>query len=214
MIARREPFVLLIVGLAIFVALGIRPSADRLTWVLENFPIAIAVPILIATYRRFPLTPLAYRLIFLHALVLMVGGHYSYANVPLGNWVRDAFGLARNPYDRLGHFAQGFVPALIAREVLLRTTPLRRGGMLAFLVVSVALAISAAYELVEWCAALATGEAATAFLGTQGDPWDTQWDMFLALVAATVSLVLLARLHDRQLARLSERGGRPPAFGV
>lgn len=185
------------------IALGVRPSADRFTWFMENVPVFVGVPVLVATYWRFPLTPLVYRLMFLHALILMVGGHYTYAEVPAGNWVRDAFHLARNDYDRLGHFAQGFVPAMIAREVLLRTTPLRRGKMLVLLVTSVCLAISASYELVEWWTALATGDSATAFLGTQGDPWDTQSDMFMALVGSIAAQLLLTRVHDRQLDRLA-----------
>jgi putative membrane protein len=162
------------------------------------------VPVLVATARRFPLTPLAYRLIFVHALILMLGGHYTYAEVPLGDWVADALGLARNPYDRLGHLAQGFVPAIVVREILIRRSPLRPGRWLTFLVVCVCLAISAAYELVEWWSALIGGENADAFLGTQGDQWDTQWDMFTALVGAIAALALLGRYHDRQIARLEE----------
>ncbi|HQR40759.1 MAG TPA: DUF2238 domain-containing protein [Blastocatellia bacterium] len=200
----RELWVLLGATIVLEVVLGVAPTADRFTWFMENVPVFIGVPLLVATYRRFPLTPLLYRLIFLHSLVLMVGGHYTYAEVPAGNWVRDTFGLARNHYDRLGHFAQGFVPAIIAREVLLRTTPLRRGRMLFFLVCSVCLAISATYELVEWWTATLTGEAATAFLGTQGDPWDTQWDMFLALIGSLAAQLSLARVHDRQLDRLTK----------
>ena len=199
--SRRLPLVLLslaVVGLAVS---GIGPN-DRFTWFLEVAPVLIGAPILVATARRFPLTPLLYGLLFAHALVLMVGGHYTYAEVPLGEWAKSAFGFARNHYDRLGHLMQGFVPAILAREILLRKTPLRRGGWLVTLVTSVCLAFSALYELIEWAAALATGEAATAFLGTQGDPWDTQWDMFLALCGALLSQALLGRLHDRQLERL------------
>jgi len=165
-------------------------------------PILIVAPILVLTARRFPLTPLVYRLLFVHALILMLGGHYTYAKVPLGFWVQDAFGLARNHYDRLGHFAQGFVPAILAREVLLRRSPLQRGKWLGFLVVCVCLALSATYELIEWLAAVLGGSAADAFLGTQGDVWDTQWDMFMALIGATSALLLLSRVHDRQLARI------------
>jgi putative membrane protein len=179
---------------------GIGPH-DRLTWVLEVTPVIIALPLLVSTYRSFPLTPLLYRLIALHALILMVGGHYTYAEVPAGYWVRDLFGLARNHYDRLGHFAQGFVPAMITREVLLRKTPLRHGYWLFFLVVCVCLAISAFYELVEWWSAEILGQGAQAFLGTQGDPWDTQWDMFLALIGAIVAQLSLGRVHDRALAK-------------
>jgi putative membrane protein len=199
---RREPGVLLAVGLTLLAVSGIDPK-DRFTWVLEVAPIFAAVPILLVTRRRFPLTPLAYRLIFVHALVLMAGGHYTYAEVPLGFWFRDLFGLARNHYDRLGHFVQGFVPAVLAREILRRKVGLRPGGWLFFLVTCVCLAISAAYEFVEWWTALASGSAAMAFLGTQGDVWDTQWDMFLALVGAMTSQLLLSRIHDRQLARLA-----------
>jgi putative membrane protein len=194
--------VLLAATVFLFVALGISPKTDRLTWLMENFPVMFGVPILLFTYGRFPLTPLAYRLIFLHALILMVGGHYSYAQVPLGHWIRRTWGLSRNHYDRLGHFAQGFVPAVLVREFLARKSPLHSGALMNFLVVSVCLAISACYEFIEWWTALASGEAATAFLGTQGDPWDTQWDMFLALAGATISVALLSRVHDRQLARI------------
>ena len=199
----RELRVLLVVGVAALLVSGIAPH-DRLTWLLEVAPILIAVPVLVATARRFPLTPLAYRLIFIHALILMLGGHYTYAEVPLGDWVADALGLARNPYDRLGHLAQGFVPAIVVREILIRRSPLRSGKWLTFLVVCVCLAISAAYELVEWWSALLGGENADAFLGTQGDQWDTQWDMFTALVGAIAALALLSRYHDRQIAKLEE----------
>lgn len=170
---------------------------------MEVFPIILGVPLLAATAGRFPLTPLAYRLLFLHALILVVGGHYTYARVPLGTWAQDAFGLARNHYDRLGHLAQGFVPAIITREVLLRRSPLRPGRWLFFLVTCVCLAISASYEFIEWWSALIGGESATDFLGTQGDPWDTQWDMFLALVGAVTAQLSLGRGHDRQLADLT-----------
>lgn len=180
---------------------GIAPR-DRFTWWLEVGPILIAAPILVATHRRFPLTPLLYVLCGVHAAILALGAHYTYAEVPLGFWARDALGLSRNHYDRVGHFAQGFIPAMVIREVLLRTSPLRPGRWLPFLVVCVALAASAVYEFVEWWTALATGESATAFLGTQGDPWDTQWDMFLCTLGAIASLALLSRLHDRHLARL------------
>lgn len=200
---RREPAVLLVAGLALLVVSGIGPR-DRVTWWLEVAPILIALPILLATARRFPLTPLAYRLIFLHALVLMLGAHYTYAEVPAGFWARDALGFARNPYDRLGHFAQGFVPAIVVREVLLRRSPLRRGKWLAFLALCVCLAISALYELVEWWAAVIGGEGADAFLGTQGDRWDTQWDMLMALVGASVALATLSRRHDRELAEMRD----------
>ena len=194
------PSILLGIGVGTLVLSGIAPH-DRFTWLLEVAPILIGVPILVATYRRFRLTPLVYRLLFIHALILMVGGHYTYAEVPLGFWVRDAFGLTRNHYDRLGHFAQGFVPAILTREILLRTSPLRQGKWLFTLVTAVCLAVSALYELVEWWTALATGAAATAFLGTQGDPWDTQWDMFCALIGAVMAQLTLGRVQDRELAR-------------
>jgi len=196
-----EPLVLLVGGL-IVLALSAIHAYDPTTWALEVAPILVGAPLLVATARRFPLTPLVYRLIFLHAVILMIGGHYTYARVPLGSWAQHVFGLARNDYDRLGHFAQGFVPSMICREILLRRTPLQRGPWLFFLTVSVALAISACYEFVEWWTALAGGKAATDFLGTQGDVWDTQWDMFVALVGACCAQLLLARRHDRELARL------------
>ncbi len=200
--ARREPLVLLVLAGLALAASGVGPK-DRFTWLLEVAPVLIGAPILVATARRLPLTPLLYRLLFLHALVLMLGGHYTYAEVPLGEWAKEAFGLARNHYDRLGHLMQGFVPAILAREVLLRRSPLVPGGWLRLAVTSVCLAFSALYELIEWATALATGEAATAFLGTQGDVWDTQWDMFLALCGALLAQALLSRLHDRQLAALA-----------
>jgi putative membrane protein len=155
--------------------------------------------ILVVTYRRFPLSPLAYRLILAHSLILMIGGHWTYAEVPAGDWVRDALGLTRNPYDRLGHFAQGFVPAVVAREILLRRTPLRPGRWLTALVLCVVMAVSATWELFEWLSAVVGGSSADDFLGTQGDVWDTQWDMFMAGIGAITSLLLLSRVHDRQL---------------
>ncbi len=198
----RLPIALLVLTTAALVWSGIGPY-DRATWWMEVAPVFLGAPILIATWRRFPLTPLLYVLLFLHALILIVGGHYTYARVPLGFWVQEAFDFSRNHYDRLGHFAQGFVPAILAREILLRTSPLRRGKWLFFLVVCVCLAFSAFYEMIEWWAALLGGEGATEFLGTQGDPWDTQWDMFLALLGAIAAQLSLARLHDAQLRRFS-----------
>ena len=170
---------------------------------MEVFPIFLAVPVLLATYRRFPLTRLLYTLIFIHACILMLGGHYTYARVPLGFWMQDLFHFSRNHYDRIGHFAQGFIPAMIAREILVRRTPLRPGGWLFFLVCCVCLAVSAVYEFIEWWAALIGGSGATEFLGTQGDVWDTQWDMFMALIGAITAQITLSRLHARQLARLA-----------
>lgn len=196
-----EPLVLLAITLSCLLLSGIRPF-DLLTWVMEVLPVIIALPLLIITYRRFPLTPLLYRLILLHALVLMIGGHYTYARVPLGLWAQDLLHLGRNHYDRLGHLAQGFFPAMIAREVLLRTSPLKPGKWLFFIVVCICLAVSALYELIEWWSALLLGEAAADFLGTQGDVWDTQWDMFLALVGAVTALGTLSRTHDRALKKL------------
>jgi putative membrane protein len=198
---RREPLILLVAGLVALAVSGIRPR-DSFTWILEVAPIFIGVPLLIWSHSRFPLTLLLYRLLLVHALILMLGGHYTYAEVPLGFWVRDALGLARNHYDRLGHFAQGFVPAILAREILRRKVRLPPGGWLYFLVVCVCLAFSAFYEMIEWWTAMATGGGATAFLGTQGDPWDTQWDMFLALVGALTGQLLLSRVHEKQLAAL------------
>jgi putative membrane protein len=197
----RLPAALLLVALAVLAWSGVSPR-DRSTWYMEVAPAVIALPILLATRRRFPLTPLLYVLLTVHAAVLCVGGRYTYAEVPLGFWVRDALGLARNHYDRLGHFAQGFVPAIVVREILLRRSPLTRGKWLFFLVSCVCLSASACYEFIEWAAALAGGSSAESFLGTQGDVWDTQWDMFMALVGAISSLLLLSRVHDRQLARL------------
>ncbi len=190
--------VLVVTGTAVS---GIGPY-DRLTWWLEVAPIIIAIPILASTANCYRLTPLLYRLMAVHALLMMVGGHYTYANVPLGSWVQDLFDLARNNYDRLGHVLQGFVPAMIAREILLRSSPLTRGRWLFFLVSCVALAISACYEFVEWWTALVMGGQADEFLATQGDIWDTQWDMFLALSGAITAQLLLARVQDRQLEQL------------
>jgi putative membrane protein len=199
----RENLLLVGIGAVCLAVSAINPF-DWLTWWLEVFPILIAVAVLRATARRFPLTPFLYRLILIHSLILMLGAHYSYARVPPGFWVQDLFDLSRNHYDRLGHFAQGFFPAMVVREVLLRRTALRRGAWLFFLVSSVCLAISAFYEFVEWWAALLAGDGATEFLGTQGDVWDTQWDMFLALVGSVVAQLLLSRPHDRALARLDK----------
>ena len=203
----REAIALLVLTAIALVVSGIGP-VERGTWVLEVAPVVIAAPLLYFTWRPFRLTPLAYRLIFLHALILILGGHYTYAHVPLGFWLQDLFDFARNPYDRIGHFAQGFVPAIIAREILLRRSPLRPGKWTFFIVCCICLAISAVYEFVEWWAALLLGQGAQEFLGTQGDPWDTQWDMFMALVGAITAQVLLARIHDRQLARLGVTPGR------
>jgi putative membrane protein len=183
---------------------GVNPY-DRLTWLMEVLPVIIALPVLLLTYRKYPLTNLLYLLIFIHCLILMTGGKYTYAKVPLGFWLQDWFHFARNHYDRIGHFAQGFVPAMVAREILLRGQFVNNRKMLTFIVICICLAISAAYELIEWFAAIIMGEDADAFLGTQGDSWDTQWDMFMALVGAIVALITLSRVHDKQVEKLNKR---------
>jgi len=187
--------------LAALVASGVAPY-DRATWLLEVAPALLAVPVLWATWRRYPLTTLLYALIALHMGVLILGGAYTYARVPLGFWLQDWFALGRNPYDKIGHFMQGLVPAMVAREVLLQRGYLGSRRMAAFLSVCVAMAISAVYELIEWGVALAAGEGATDFLGSQGDSWDTQSDMFWALIGAMAAVTLLWRWHDRQMAQL------------
>lgn len=187
------------------VASGITPY-DRATWLLEVSPVLIAAPLLVLSYRRFALTRMLYILIAFHALVLILGGTYTYARVPAGFWVQELFDLQRNPYDKLGHFMQGLVPALLAREILLRLGFLTRGAMLGFLSLCVALAFSAFYEMLEWWVALIAGQGAEDFLGTQGDPWDTQSDMLMALIGAFVSVACLARRHDRQITALSGHG--------
>ncbi|MEN6473384.1 MAG: DUF2238 domain-containing protein [Syntrophaceae bacterium] len=198
-------YMLLILGIVVLIALvisGVDPH-DRLTWFMEVAPVLIAAPILFYTYKRFPLTTLLYGLITLHALVLIMGGAYTYARVPLGFWVQDLFDLGRNPYDKLGHFMQGFVPALVAREIFLRGKYVSGTRMAAFLAVCVAMAISACYELVEWWSALALGQGADEFLGTQGYQWDTQSDMFWCLIGSTLAVLGLAKVHDRQMAGLA-----------
>ena len=190
-------FLLALVG-AVLSWSAIAPN-DRLTWLMEVAWVLAAIPLLVATRRRFPLTRLLYWLLAIHAVILIYGGQYTYAETPLGDWARDAFGLARNHYDRLGHFAQGIVPAIHARELLLRLTPLRPGGWLFYLVCAACLSFSAFFEFIEWWAALIMGGEADAYLATQGDVWDTQWDMFLALCGAILAQLVLARRHDRQL---------------
>ena len=182
---------------------GIHPK-DTLTWLLEVLPAMIAFVFLAATYRRFPFTPLAYFLILIHCLILMAGGHYTYAEVPLFDPLKDYFGWQRNNYDKLGHFAQGFVPAIVAREILIRNAVVTSGKWLFFIVVCICLAISALYELIEWGVALTSKQAAEAFLGTQGYVWDTQSDMAFALIGTIAALALLGRMHDRQIRKLSE----------
>ena len=198
------PRTLLWITLVVAVALawsGIAPYS-RLTWYLEIFPIAIALPVLYLTARRFPLTPFLYWLIGFHCLILALGAHYTYARVPLGFWVQDLFDFSRNNYDRLGHFVQGFVPAIAVREILKRASPVKGGPWLAILTVTTCLAISACYEFLEWWVAIAAGVAADDFLATQGDVWDTQWDMFLATCGAIVAIATLSRVHDRAVAQL------------
>lgn len=192
---------LLLAGIAVLAWSGYR-AKDYFTWILEVAPAIIAGVVLVALYSRFRFTDLVYVLILAHAVILMVGGHYTYAEMPLFSWLRDEFGLARNYYDRVGHVAQGFVPAMIAREILLRNRVVNGRRWLFFVICCVALAISALYEFLEWWVAIASGTAAEAFLATQGDVWDTQWDMFLALCGAVAAQLLLNRWHDAQLATM------------
>lgn len=189
---------------AVFIWSVIKPH-DYFTWFLEVFPAIIALVILVGTYRAFQFSHLVYWLILVHAVILMIGGHYTYAEVPLFTWLKDIFALSRNNYDKVGHFAQGFVPAMVAREILIRKSPLKPGKWLFFIVVCICLAISALYELIEWWVAVGTGEAAESFLGTQGDIWDSQSDMFLALIGAISALVLLGKYHDTLLIKLPAR---------
>lgn len=189
--------------IAVLVVSGIAPY-ERLTWVMEVAPVLIALPLMIVTRRSYPLTTLLTVLITVHALVLIAGGAYTYARVPLGFWMQDWLGTVRNPYDKIGHFMQGFVPAMVAREILIRGAYVHGRKMTAFLCICIAMAISAVYELIEWAAALYLGQGADEFLGTQGDQWDTQSDMFMALIGATIAMVLLSRWHDRQLAGLRQ----------
>ena len=193
----------LIIYSSVLIWSGINPK-DYFTWLLEVFPALIGLIILAATYNKFRLTPLAYILILVHCIILMVGGHYTYAEVPLFNWIRDTFGMARNNYDKIGHLAQGFIPAIIAREILTRKKVVLLKGWSNFIVICICLAISAFYELIEWWAALLSGEAAEDFLGTQGYIWDTQSDMGLALLGAIISLLILSRLHDKQMLLLNQ----------
>jgi putative membrane protein len=195
---RNELLFLLAVTVLGLLVTGYKPY-DQLTWFLEVFPVLIAIPLLWATRAGFPLTRLLYWLIVVHSLILMLGGHYTYARVPLGFWVADALDLARNHYDRLGHIAQGFVPALIAREILLRRSPLVRGKWLFFIVLSICTLISVVYEFIEWLTAVIADEASIEFLGTQGDIWDTHWDLLLCMLGALAAQLLLAGVQDRQL---------------
>jgi len=191
--------IVLVVGVALALAWSLLIAHDRLTWLLETVWVMAGLALAAWRWKRFPLTRLLCWLLAAHALVLIHGGAYTYAQTPAGFWLQDLLGTARNPWDRVGHFMQGFVPAILARELLLRLTPLRRGGWLVYLVLAACLSFSALFELIEWWAALAFGADADAFLATQGDVWDTQWDMFLCLLGAMASLLLLSRLHDRQL---------------
>ncbi len=202
MSSKKHPMILLITVLAFWVWSGIGPHDTRLTWVLETLPFMIALPILLFTYKRFPLTNLAYTLIAIHAMILMLGGHYSYAKVPIGYWMEDWFGWNRNNYDKIGHFMQGFGPAIYTREILARTSPLRRGRWLCFISVAVPMAFSAIYEIIEWLASLSNPTDTEAFLGTQGYIWDTQTDMFLCLIGSIVALILLTKLHNRYLLKM------------
>jgi len=195
--------ILLALFLVALVWSGIRPH-DTFTWALEVFPAVLGAILLVATRNRFPLTPLLLVLLFVHAIILVVGGHYTYALVPLGTWMQEAFGFTRNHYDRIGHFAQGFVPAILAREILIRHNVVRGRAWLFLIVLSICLAFSALYELLEWTAAVTTGEKAEAFLGTQGDVWDTQKDMALAMIGAIAAQLLLGKVHDRQLERITD----------
>src|SRR6476620_4225803 len=201
---QRRALLLLLASFVLVLAWSAVHPHDYFTWALEVFPAVIALGVLAVTYRRFQFTTFVYVLVLLHACILFVGGHYTYAEVPLFNWIRDHFHLARNHYDRVGHFAQGFVPAMIAREVLLRRKIVLRRGWVFFIVLSICLAVSAAYELLEWRVAVASGSAADAFLGTQGDPWDTQEDMATALAGALTALLFFARLHDRFIGRMDD----------
>jgi len=202
--SRGERIFLVVAVLAVLVWSGVAPN-DRLTWALEVVWVVAGLPLVWLCWRRFPLTRLLCWLLAIHAVILIYGGKYTYAETPLGDWVQQAFDLERNHYDRLGHFVQGFVPAILARELLLRNTPLVRGGWLFYLVLAACLSFSAFFEFIEWWAALIGGGAADAYLATQGDVWDTQWDMFLALVGALLSQLLLSRVHDRQLSLGSKK---------
>ncbi len=202
----RHAIVVCLVWAIALIASGIAPY-DRLTWLMEVMPVLIAAPVMVATRRRLPLTTLVYVLIVVHGLILNYGGAYTYARTPFGFWLQDLLGFMRNPYDRIGHLAQGFVPAMVAREILLRVFGISGRKILFFLVICVCLAISAFYELIEWWAALLIGAGADEFLATQGDVWDTQWDMFLALIGALVAQLLLRRRHDRQLAQMAPATG-------
>ena len=200
--SKRYHIILLIVVLVFWVWSGIKPQDTRLTWVLETFPFIIALPVMLITYKRFQLTDLTYTLIAIHAMILMLGGHYSYAKVPLGFWMEEWFGWTRNNYDKIGHLMQGFGPAIYTREIIARTSPLKRGKWLGFISVAVPLAFSAIYEIIEWLASLTNPTDTEAFLGTQGYIWDTQTDMFLCLIGSILALIFLTKLHNRYLSKI------------
>jgi len=197
--SKKYPLILLTIVLLFWIWSGIKPHDTRLTWTLETLPFMIALPVMLFTYNRFPLTNLTYTLIAIHAMILMLGGHYSYAKVPVGFWMEDWFGWTRNNYDKIGHFMQGFCPAIYTREIMARTSPLRPGRWLGVISVAVPLAFSAIYEIVEWLASLSNPTDTEAFLGTQGYIWDTQTDMFWCLIGSIVALILLTKLHNRYL---------------
>lgn len=203
--SKKLPVALLIVVSAIWVWSGIGPHDTRLTWVLETFPVMVALPLLLWTYKKFPLTDLTYTLIAVHAVILMLGGHYSYAKVPLGFWMEDWFGWTRNNYDKIGHFMQGFGPAIYTREIMARTSPLKGGRWLGVVSVAIPLAFSAIYEIIEWLASLSNPADTEAFLGTQGYIWDTQTDMFWCLVGSVAALILLTKLHDAYLRKILKK---------
>jgi len=201
----RMPLVLLSIVVVVCIATVANPPAGRISWLLEVGPGLAGIIILIVLYKRFPMSHMVYVCVFLHIFILIYGGYYTYAETPLGNWAKEAFGFSRNHYDRIGHIALGVFPAFIIREVLLRKTPLQRGGWLYFIIISIVLAVAAFWELLEWWVALiAASDVGTAFLGSQGDIWDAQWDMLLALVGAMVVLPLLSGLHDRSMDQLPE----------
>jgi putative membrane protein len=202
----RIPLVLLAIVIAVCIATVVDPPAGRINWLLEVGPGLAGIIVLIALYKRFPMSHMVYFCVFLHMLILIYGGYYTYAQTPLGNWAKEVFGFSRNHYDRVGHVALGVFPAFVIREVLLRKTPLQKGGWLTFIIISIVLAVAAFWELLEWWVALlAASDVGTAFLGSQGDVWDAQWDMLLALLGAMAALPLLSRLHDRSMAKLLNR---------
>jgi putative membrane protein len=200
--SKRYHIILLIVVLVFWAWSGIKPQDTRLTWVLETFPFMIALPVMLITYKKFQLTDLTYTLIAIHAMILMFGGHYSYVKVPLGFWMEEWFGWTRNNYDKIGHLMQGFGPAIYTREIIARTSPLKRGKWLGFMAVAVPLAFSAIYEIIEWLASLTNPTDTEAFLGTQGYIWDTQTDMFLCLIGSILALIFLTKLHNRYLSKI------------